>query len=209
MTFKRSQVEDALCRFNTVGVAKRARFLSRLKRLLDIDRTHPSKRGHGQSRYAFFSEERPGTGQESLFAEYEVFALDVAIQLASLGLSQIDVVEILRGLRSKLELEHRNILSKPLDHYIDLKAAEKDREPGVSAHPIFLAVTPANQGRPNTFTTKSGLTAEIIRGGAIWLEHFWDTRGKALTTLEISTIPHGVQSQLMRVKPRKKGRPSS
>ena len=115
MRYKRSQLEDAICKANRAERgAVRTKLLARIKRLLDVDRTLAPKRGaDSRQRFAFFSEERRGTGQEASFAEFEIFALDVALQLAMHGIPQIDIVEILRHLRPELEERHRKLLADP------------------------------------------------------------------------------------------------
>ena len=205
MTYKRSQVEDALCRSNAVRGAARSKLLVRLKRLLDIDRGLAPKRGASQ-RCAFFSEEGPGKGQEASFQEYEVFALDVGLLMAAQSLPQIDVVEILRELRPSLEKEYQTIVTRPLAYYADLKKAERKRGPLISNHPIFITVTAAVD-KSTASVTRSGFTAEILHGGAGWWNHFWSTKGKAATTLEITLLAHALRSILSNIKPRRKGRP--
>lgn len=179
----------------------------RIKRLLDIDRKLPSKRGADRKqRQAFSSEAGPGPGHEMSFQEYEIFALDLALLLAEQGVPQTDVVEILRTLRPSLEAEHRKILAKPLTFFADFPEARRDGEPVISNHPIFLAVTPAS-GQNTPFVTKSGLTATLLRGGTAWWNHFWDSNGKAVTTLEITLLAQALHGRLMAIAPRRKGRP--
>lgn len=204
MTYKRSQVEDAIC-FGLRGEA-RSKQMVRIKRLLDIDRKlEMRQRANQKTRFAFFSEEGPGTGQETSFQAYEVFALEVALGLAAQGIPQTDVVEIVRALRPHLEGEHRKILATPLEYYSDIRRAERHSEPVASKHPVFLSVSQA-AGRRTTFKTRAGFTAELMHGGEAWWHHFWQTQGKAATTLEITLTAHSLHHQLSRVEPRKKGR---
>lgn len=202
-TYKRSQIEDAICLLHSVRGTARAKLLSRLKRLLDIDRQLPFTRKKGQAQYAFFSEDGPGTGQEASFQEYEAFALEVATHIAAQGIPQTDVVEIFRALRNQLQQLHRNILEKPLEFYADIKQAQRDREPIMSAHPVFLVVYQAP--RSDLFLTKSGLTAEVLLDGTSLWEHFSKAKGRTATTTELSLFPHALRFRLNAVKPRKKG----
>lgn len=207
MHYKRSQVEDAICQTHAPRVAARAKLLVRIKRLLDLDRKlEPGGKASRKKRYAFFSEEKPGSGQEISFEEYEAFALDLALSLAGQGIPQTDAIEIVRALRPRLEEEHRKILAKPLSYYADLDKAEREGEPIISNHPIFLSViqTSANSA---PFITNSGFTAELVYGGAEWWKHFWKTSGKAATTLEITLTAHALHSNLKTIEPRRKGRP--
>jgi hypothetical protein len=201
VTYKRNQVDDALCRSNDVQGPKKSRLLARVKRLLDTDRTLPAKRGAYQKQRLAFLSEKPGPGNEAAFQEYEIFALDLALLLAAQGVPQIDVVEILRTLRPALETEHREILEKPLSYYADISKAERSGEPVVSRHPAFLFVRQADKHA--NFVTKSGLTAELLHGG----EKFWD-RGKAATIVEFSLCAHVIRENLKVVEPRRKGRPA-
>jgi hypothetical protein len=210
MGFKRSQVEDAICRASMLRGQARSKALVRIKRLLDIDRRlRPRPKA---ARYAFFSEAGPGKGQEILFSPYEAFALDIALFIVMQGMPQLDIVEIFRFLRADLEIEHKGILAKPLRYYMSPPTDEEPEQTDSSEHPIFLAITPAalttspEATHPLPFVTKGGLTAQILRGGSEWWNQFWETRGKALTTLELTLLAHALHAQLQVVRPRQKGR---
>lgn len=202
VAYKRSQIEDAISQSNVVRGPARSKLLVRMKRLLDLDRKTPLKRGNKRKQqYAFFSEDKPGAGNEIWFQEYEVFAIELALTLAAQGVPQIDVVQILRTLRPDLEKKHRELLEKPLIYYADIKKAVREGEPVVSEHPAFLSVTQASN-RSN-FVTKNGLTAGVVHD----YMKIWD-HGQAATTVEFSLFPHAIRSQLAKTEPRKKGRPS-
>lgn len=207
MTYKRSQVEDAICRANLVGSPIRSKLLTRIKRMFDIDRKLTPKRSTDRKqRYAFFSEKGPGAGNETSFREYEVFALGVALLMAAQGVPQIDVIEILRSLRPRLEAEHRRILAKPLDASPETVRAIHEGRIDVSLKdPVFLCVTAAAD-RTVPFVTKSGLTGDLVRSiNELW--NRFEMARKAITAIELSLLPHTLHWQLTNIEPRKKGRP--
>ena len=97
--FKRNQVEEAILRTLGARDARAAELKLRLHRLLVIDRRlGRGKRGRGRtgSRYAFYSQEPPGSGIEVMFSGFEAFALLVGIMLLEHGIPQATVVSILR-----------------------------------------------------------------------------------------------------------------
>ncbi|MFO3796488.1 MAG: hypothetical protein ACK8QZ_04285 [Anaerolineales bacterium] len=202
MRYKRSQLEDAICKANRAERgAVRTKLLARIKRLLDVDRTLASKRGANlRQRLAFFSEERRGTGQEASFAEYEIFALDVALRLAMHGIQQTDIVEILRQLRPQLEVRHRKLLANRFDFEMPQPVVR------ISDHRVFLSVSAADSSAP--YKTDNGFTAALLEGGTEWWNHVFSQTGKAATIVEITFIPAELRELLHAIKPRKKGRPS-
>jgi hypothetical protein len=203
MRYKRSQLEDAICKANRAERGPvRTRLLAKIKRLLDIDRALAPKRGaESRQRYAFFSEKRRGTGQEASFAEYEVFALDVALQLAMHGIQQTDIVEILRQLRPELEERHRKLLASPFD----LKTPASP-SPGIGEQRSFLSVSAA--GPSASFTTKDKFTAALLAGTTDWLNHVFSETGKAATIVELTFSPAELRDYLRVIEPRRKGRPT-
>ena len=209
MTYKRSQIEDAICRSTVSTGAARSKILVRIKRLLDIDRVLKRSRnpkGKQSGQYAFFSAEPPGRGQEVSFQEYEAFALNLALQFLDQGLPQHDVVEILRSMRPALELEHQSILAKPLAHFMDTKKAVREPSETIfSEDPVFVAI--GKSSNPKSPRSSNGFTAEILHGGDGWWNHLWSARGRSVTTAEITLTAHVLNSQLVAAKPRKKGRP--
>ena len=204
MNLKRSQVEDAICRSHGARGTARRQLLVRAKRLLDIDRTMRPNRVGG--RYAFFSERKPGTGQEVLFSEYEAFALYAALILAAHGVPHADLVQIFRHLRAELEAQHRAILSRPLDPGLDLGQAVRTKKAVVIEDPLFIALTQAD-AKPVPFSTKSGLTAEILFGNEGWLNFLESNKGQSITTLELAMIAQLLHTTLRETEPRRKGRP--
>jgi hypothetical protein len=78
LRFKRNQVDGAI--FPTLGAddARLGELQQRLKRLLVTDRRlgrRKSSKNPMGGRYAFYSQDAPGSGVEVMFSEYEAFAL--------------------------------------------------------------------------------------------------------------------------------------
>jgi len=206
MMYKRSQLEDAICKANRAerGIA-RTKLLARIKRLLDVDRTLGAKRGASPvQRYAFFSEAPRGSGQEASFTEYEIFALDVAVHIAMHGIQQSDIVELLRHLRPNLEQFHRELLTHTIDQF-DFTMPVSGPKPKEAPQRWFLSVTAA--GRSADFATKGGFTASLLKGGGEWWTHVFSDAGRTATIIELSVSPAFIREQLRVIEPRRKGRP--
>jgi hypothetical protein len=158
--FKRNQLEDAIY---SIKGGKRSQLLTEIKRLLDTDRGLVPKR---RQKFAFFSEEGSGRGNETWFNEYEAFAVLVALNLLHHGFPQQTCVEILRSLRSDLEREHRRILRRPPEPSFDDKAAMKSAKPGelavATANPVFVTVVYASPSRGQ----RGAMLQRAVRAGA-------------------------------------------
>ena len=101
-TFKRNQVEEAIA--STLGEREpSADLLGRIKRLLDTDRTLRGPRRSAQQPRAFTSAESPGRGVEHRFSSYEAFALLLGLRMLAMGMSQTQVVTLLRSGRRAIE----------------------------------------------------------------------------------------------------------
>jgi hypothetical protein len=109
--YKRNQIEEAVRLLQPNWSREPGKQVPlRIKRLLDTDRQLGRDIRSGnplKNRYAFFSEEPPGTGSEVWFSEYEAFAISVGRRLLNSGLPQETVVLALRLNRSLLEKGHR------------------------------------------------------------------------------------------------------
>src|SRR4051812_18486262 len=97
--YKRNQVEEAISR--TVGeksTKPSSELRTRLKRLLDLDRTLKRVRseGSGSANYAFYNKDAPGKGGEVLFSSYDAFALLTGLRMLNHGWPQNFVVTTLR-----------------------------------------------------------------------------------------------------------------
>jgi hypothetical protein len=144
--FKRNQVEAGI--FHTLGAkdARAAELKLRLHRLLVTDRRlGRSKRGRdGDSRYAFYSQDPPGSGVEVMFSGYEAFALLLAIMLLEQGIPQATIVSILRQVRGDLEAAHAQRRQMNRQALFDPRAVRAMTKPGMIATdntaPVFLAL---------------------------------------------------------------------
>jgi hypothetical protein len=144
--YKRNQVEEAILRTLGASEARAIELKLRLHRLLVVDRRlGRGKRGKdgAGSRYAFYSQEPPGSGVEVMFSGYEAFALLVAIMLLEHGIPQATVVSILRQVRRDLETAHAQGLKMDRKVLFDLEAVRETVKPGMIATdntaPVFLA----------------------------------------------------------------------
>jgi hypothetical protein len=113
--YRRAQVEWALWKLFTRnsgghGVPNFA-FESRIRKLLELDRTHVDPRLPKSSQYAFSDAERPGTGGQLEFTPENIFCLAIALDLMELGFKQAEVVFLLRHTRHSFGAKFRSILS--------------------------------------------------------------------------------------------------
>jgi hypothetical protein len=122
-TYKRGQVEWALWRILTTGVwgARRHRispvFLTRIKRLLEIDRSGTLFDVRGLAappvQFAFTESAAEGTGNDASFTAFDAFCLAVALDLLDAGFKQKEIVFRMRFLRPLLEDQFPRILANP------------------------------------------------------------------------------------------------
>lgn len=112
-TFKRSQVEWALWRFasflRNAGEKPPKVFLTRIKRLLEIDR---ADRGEGE-RFAFIGAAPQGQGVDVEFTAFDACCLALALDLLDAGFKQSEVVFLMRHIREELEPEFAWIMRDP------------------------------------------------------------------------------------------------
>lgn len=146
LRFKRNQVDGAI--FRTLGAddARLGELQQRLKRLLVTDRRlgrRKSSKNPMGGRYAFYSQDAPGSGVEVMFSEYEAFALLAGLMLLEQGMPQATVVTIMRQLRPDLEAAYRDSLKKGPRVLFDPTAMQAMAKPGLtgdSTDPVFLAI---------------------------------------------------------------------
>jgi hypothetical protein len=116
MSYKRNQIEEAIARiFDPNCDNPPSELRTRIKRLLELDRSMGRKRGSKDSEeanFGFFTEEAPGTGADISFSEYEAFALLNGLRIMKHGWPQGFAVSIMRRVRLDLEREHARILSQ-------------------------------------------------------------------------------------------------
>jgi hypothetical protein len=130
-TYKRNQVEWALwrthLRMGHRGEEPTARFRTRIKRLLEIDRAEPYREGQEVPGPAFaFSDERTeGRGRDVQFTAFDAFCLTIGLDFLNLGLPQADVVFLIRNIREVLrETFHRDLAKGPRRDARELLAPE-------------------------------------------------------------------------------------
>jgi hypothetical protein len=201
MVFKRNQVEDAISRL-VEPKARRpsARLRTRLKRLLEADRTlgrSPRSTDPIQSRYAFFKTDPPGRGVEVQFSDYDGFALFTALQMMQHGWTQNVVVSILRRARSVLELHHARILRRGTE------------ERGLrfeSETPILVIITSAGTTPDVEYEAFACAVREGYRKAIKWT---WDESkpGHGFSMFEIGNNALRLAAQLADTEPRHRGRP--
>lgn len=107
--YKRNQVEEAISRTIGEKSAKPSSGLrTRLKRLLDLDRSlkHARSEGSRSPNYAFYNSEAPGKGGAVFFSDYEAFALLTGLRMLNHGWPQHFVVTTLRRIRKELGVQH-------------------------------------------------------------------------------------------------------
>jgi hypothetical protein len=207
MQFKRNQVEDAICQtFGAEGT--RARELTlRLKRLLVTDRRLVHRNRPGK-RFAFYSQEAPGSGIEVMFSAYEAFAVLIGLLLLEHGIPQATVVNILRQLRFDLEAAHRQTLEKDPRILFDQKALQAMAKPGMIAtdntDPVFLVLIKL----PESPVNRIHEVMAVCRGhdGMVAFLKRYSGPGLGSTTFELVSLMHRLAANLSKTRPIKRGR---
>ena len=202
--FKRNQVEEAIY---AIKGGLRREVLNRIKRLLDTDRNlgrDRRSRDAARTQFAFFSDERSGSGVEVWFHEYEAFALLLAVNLLGHGFPQQTCVEILRRLRLPLEVEHGRILRQPFRPF-----DPKDAKPGQlavdTADPVYVVVTNATGS-----SDKGKSESAICNGDKGLMQHMKSVGvGMTFTIIEIAAAAHFFHKALLETQPSQRGRPPS
>ena len=119
-TFKRGQVEWAIWRFFThlksAPLAPPKVFLTRIKRLLETDRTDKVPAGQDYkppAAFAFSTAESEGRGTDAAFTAFDAFCLALAVDFIDFGFKPSEIVFLLRYLRPDLERHFETILEEP------------------------------------------------------------------------------------------------
>lgn len=122
-TYKRNQVEEALWAvFATrYGGAKEvpSAFVTRTKRLLEIDRIEPVSRG---STYAFSEGPTGGKGSDSAFTGLNCTCLAIGLEMLDLGFKQREIVLFLRA--------HQQTIREEIDYMFMLGEGHPGRRKG-------------------------------------------------------------------------------
>lgn len=106
LIYKRNQAEGALwavfaSRHGSAAAVPSA-FVTRIKRLLEIDRTEPVAKG---SAYAFSEGPAGGKGSDSAFTEFNCACLAIGLEMLDIGFKQREIVLFLRTHRRKIQEE--------------------------------------------------------------------------------------------------------
>ena len=150
-TYRRGQVDWALWRQFTaerVPASKEAPrvFSTRIKRLLDIDRTMEPV-DPAASRFAFIEGEPPGKGTEVAFSAFDAFCLAVGLDMLDAGFKQSEVVFVIKHIRPDLEQHHARILARPCrpdrmhslsEHFLDMPSFPNDQGTAIADWRVFL-----------------------------------------------------------------------
>jgi hypothetical protein len=212
--YKRNQVEEAISRvLDPNANALRSDLTSRLKRLLDTDRTlgrAPRSADPERANFAFYSAEAPGSGVEVWFSEYEAFALLNGVRLMSHGWPQRFAVMILRRVKGDLETHHARVLKQDPKVLFDEQALRRSAKPGDWAlnntDPVFLTIV----SRPPGDREQRGETIDcaVCRGVHETMVFVQETgnRGGAGSMFEVATVAHKLSIALKETAPRSRGR---
>lgn len=201
MDYKRNQIEEAISRVLERSPEPGSELRTRLKRLLDTDRTHG--RNKRSAKLAFFSGNPPGRGIEIWFSDYEAFALLTGLMLMNHGWPQGFAVEVLRRVRAELETHHARVLQQDPTILFDEAAIVQAAKPGhlavSNSDPVFLAIGSAGAG---------DVSMSVCRGQEELMRVMHERRG-AWTIFELVTLIHQLHSDLAETKPAKRGPPST
>jgi len=150
-TYRRGQIDWALWRQFTAervtGPKETPRvFSTRIKRLLDIDRTMVPV-DPAASRYAFLEGEPPGKGTEVAFTAFDAFCLAVGLDMLDAGFKQSEVVFVLKHIRPELVQHHARMLARPCrpdrilsqgEHFPDIPSFPNDQGNAIADWRVFL-----------------------------------------------------------------------
>jgi hypothetical protein len=211
--YKRNQVEEAILRTLGAKEARAAEVKLRLHRLLVIDRRlgrGKRIRGYAGGRYAFYSQEPPGSGVEVMFSGYEAFALLVAIMLLEHGFRQAGVVRIMREVRPDLQAAYGETLRKDASKLFDPEAVRAMARPGMLAtdntDPVFLAFVNLTGSSAGNGKVRAAIS--VCRGheelSAFVKKH--SVSGLGATFFELVGLMHRFAGNLSQTRPIKRGR---
>ena len=213
--YKRNQVDEAIAAVlarDQTGASTHVR--TRIKRLLDSDRAlgcdvqsdNPARRV-----FAFYGDEAPGRGTEIWFSGYEAFALLVGLRVLNHGWPQATAVRVMRGVRQKLEREHRRILEQDPAALFDQGQVSRRARPGMVAvtniDPYFLAIV-TRAGANRRPSSASPYSVEVCRGHNELVSFITKKvpPGMATTSLELVGSAHALAHYLAQTEPRSRGR---
>jgi hypothetical protein len=210
MSYKRNQIEEAIARISVSNYQRPPSELrTRIKRLLELDRSMGRKlrsKDPEEANFAFFSEEAAGTGVDISFAEYDAFALLNGLRIMGHGWPQGFAVAIMRRVRPTLESEHVRILTQDPDGLFDQEAVRaKAREGDIyldNTDPVFVVLA----SRAHVADEPQAPLAAVCRGLAKVGEFSRNVATRSVTTFEVVTLAHRLHQELIKAKPRRRGR---
>ena len=118
-SYRRGQLEWALWRWFGEGQGDDLPpkpFLTRIKRLLEIDRSDSVPRGAEAvpaARFAFINQAPANKGTDVEFSAFNTFCLALGLDMLDAGFNQSEVVFVLRYIRNELEQEYQRALARP------------------------------------------------------------------------------------------------
>ncbi len=119
VTYRRGQVEWALWRWFADmqgGELPPKPFLTRIKRLLEIDRSDSVPRGAEAVpvvRFTFIDQVPANKGTDVEFSAFNAFCLALGLDMLDAGFNQSEVVFVLRYIRNDLKQEYERALKRP------------------------------------------------------------------------------------------------
>ncbi len=206
--YKRNQIEEAISHlFGEKSAKPSSGLLTRIKRLLDLDRSLPrnsrSKRPE-LANYAFYSSDSPGKGAEVSFSEYEAFAVLIGLQMLNHNWPQKFAVKTLRRHRHDLECRHRNILSLDIEELFDEEQIRVHAQPGSlavnTASSMFLLIW-SDQRLAEDPAPSAGVFNQQEAFAVTTAKE-----GRSSTWLELTRPARSLADQLSSSLPRKRGR---
>ncbi len=208
--YKRNQLEEAIIRTLGTSEAQAPDLKLRIKRLFLTDR----RLGHGgrsdrrqPGRYAFYSSQPRGSGNEVTFTSFEVFAVLAAVLLLRHGVPQAKVVSILREIRPDLEAAHSEILKKDAEALFDEQAIRAMASAGAiavdSTMPIFLAFVELGIGRGGRVHATIAVCKGLDELGRFLKQY--SVVGSGATFFQFTRLMHTLASNLSKTRPIKRG----
>lgn len=191
-----------------MGLEGDSELLSRIKRLLDLDRKLPLPRRALIPR-AFFSERGPGRGYDVLYSEYECFAVLLGLKMLEHGWPQQDAVELLRDVRGNLAALHSEIMREDPDELFNARNIEAylDKYPYATsadnAQPSFLVIL-SHTGKHDA--PKNRRMAFVSRNIADATARVRERPGNLATFIEVVTPAFKLRDALKATEPTKRGR---
>jgi hypothetical protein len=203
--YKRNQVEEAISRTIGEKSAKPSSGLrTRLKRLLDLDRSLKGARseGSGGANYAFYSSDAPGKGGEVLFSNYDAFALLTGLRMLNHGWPQNFVVTTLRSIRTELKARHSSAL-KMRSNMSTSEPRAGDLAGANPASPFLLIVSDDRTASP---PNDQGPYAMIFANQEDAFRFQMQAVGRSCSWFELEAAAKALKANLARALPRSRGR---